>query len=232
MLTCPIFLLGSCDLPAETALDLTTNATDIQEEIIPSSISIVYERHEDISDEKSRNVSIKYPQVSGLKNIGFMKELNEELSPPYFEGDEDNGLTLEVRSEYAIIGDNILSFRFNRFCYRVDAVHPSSDMWALTVNTETGEHLDLSDIVLVDENFRELFLSGLFVSDRFSHEDILELERLDGLYNRIYDFYLTEKALGVIVGTSHAAGDYLTFEISYTDIGDLLHSNFKFLIGL
>ena len=103
-------------------------------------------------------------------------------------------------------------------------------MWAVTVDIETGEYLGLEDVVEVDEPFRELFLGGQFAPDRFSLDELPE--SLDTLYDRIYDFYLTEDSLGVITGASRAAGSYLTFEIPYTDIGDLLQDSFKYLIAV
>jgi len=135
---------------------------------------------------------------------------------------------MEKWSEYILIGDKILSFRNYTYHAIAESQTRYSDMNALTVDLETEEYLTLGDIVILDERFRNMFLNGRFTSDKFSYHEILELGSLEYLYDFIYNFYLTEKNLGVIVSTYNIAGGYLTLEIPYADIDHLLQTKYKF----
>ena len=227
-----LWLLISCDLSVEIPTSFSSAVTEKPEETASPSINVVFEYFEDISTDHLRNISIKYPQVSGLENVDFQTELNEKLKMPYYsEYDDNNRLTMEIWSEYACFGGSVFSFQFHMFYHHLDAAHPFSNMWAVNVNLETGEYLDLSDIGRVEENIKELILSGQFVSDRFSYYEPIDLERIDGLSESVCGFYLTDETLGIISSVSHAAGDYWTLEIPYAAIGDLLDNDFKLLIG-
>ena len=183
----------------------------------PSSPRVDSMRFEDISEERNKDISIVYPQVSGLLNIDFQNELNERLSPPYFEFYLDDETMNHVWYEYSIISDIMFSFRFYMVRYSDGMNRPYPSMWAVNVNVETEEYPAFSGVVRIDDDFKALFLNGIFVSGRFPEDEDLPDSR-ERLYERIYDFYLTEDSFGVITGVCRTAGGYLTFEAKYSDV--------------
>ena len=122
-----ILLSASCALVPDGVYQEPTNsavmsemegiADDSSQDKSSSYVNVAFAYYEDVSEDRERHVTIEYPQVFNLSNADFQKELNEKLSPPYYDGDEDDGLTLEMRSDYSFVGDRILSFRFYRFVH-------------------------------------------------------------------------------------------------------------------
>jgi len=199
----------------------------VQEPPALSFVSVITEYYEDISDKTGRDVTIRYPQLQGLKNIELQNEINEKLRPPHYEGDDDvHGMLLEAGFRYSLIDDRILSVRFYRFTqYDRKTTRPFSSMNTLNVDLKTGEYLELSDIVETDDRLKTLVETGGFAPTRFERfEDIAEK---DNLYGRIYSFYLTEDSLGVVAAQCAAAGGYVELEIPYAEIEELLSAEYR-----
>lgn len=195
-------------------------------------ISLVLEGYRRINEDTQTNVKVEYIQISRLNNPAVQTKINEILKNNVFDRvteDTSKGLEYEVFSSAYIVG-KMLSVSERSSFYQTDAVHPWQNMNAYAFNYVTGEVVTLSDIIAIDYRLKVKMLAGKFKCDRFSHEECIEWGTYDELYDAMMDdyltggrqsFYFTDYNLGFVLGTSHAGGDYWTFEIPFSDIEEL-----------
>lgn len=193
------------------------------------AISVInkgYSRHD---DKSGANIRVDYVQINDLFNRDRQCVMNEKLKK-YALSDwnvkAERDLELTIKQSPAIYQD-FLSVREWTDYYEMGAAHPWTALSAITLDLKTGGELSLTDVIAVDERIKEKIFAGDFKNGKFTHEECIQFEFYDNLWNVMQgnsqnSFYLTEYSIGFILELPHVMGDYMTFEIPYEDLKEWL----------
>lgn len=173
------------------------------------------------NERTNGRIIIEYPLVSQYSD-GMTKELNNKINENirkafFLDSSEENLNSVclsncDIKRNYKITNknENILSMRINEYNYSYNANHPNSYETGLTINLNTGEPLELKDIIKGETPIAELLRTGNFKCKwTWEGEDDSEyIDRMTEVYlkcgqkvndfNRI-NFYITENGLGLIM---------------------------------
>lgn len=213
-----------------------TKTPDISNDIMYKVTELTYEKN----DTKIK-CNIKYPKVSGISDSKKQEEINNTLKDgalkvfKYYDN-SDGLLELNISYKIVLMDKNILSIQYSGIGYVSTAAHPNNLFYTTNINIKTGNRLRLNDIINIDKDFAEKFMSGKFKAldpqkneaiKHLSAETIFdyfkEADSLDNTgSNKQSDAfsYLTPDSLGISISVSHSTGDHAEFEIKYKDIKD------------
>lgn len=195
------------------------------------------------------NISIEYLQIDGLLDTEKQQRINQILYERVldFQGayecnpddlyDLSGLMEYDVDAEYTAYG-SILSVRYSLSFWHTIAAHPSTYLYTMVIDVRTGEALILSDLLILNDAFEEMFNE-----DKIALTRVVEVptEIYENFYAELHDsiiagyssksgFYLTTNTIGFVFDVPHAVGDYWTFEIAYDDISDFLNPDVQGLI--
>lgn len=191
-------------------------------------ISMVRKDYSRLDGEDETDIFVGCAQINLFPNPRLQMAMNRRIREDAlgeWDVEREENIDLSILQAPAIYRD-FLSIRTWRDVYLKESTHARYSLSAVTFNMETGEELELTDIITIDDALRERILDGAFENARFTHEQCLEY----GIYDKLWDvliekeaylkpnFYLNENGgLGVIMDFNHQMGDYLTFEASWKD---------------
>ncbi|MCP8967774.1 DUF4163 domain-containing protein [Ectobacillus ponti] len=175
------------------------------------------------------NVTIHYPQVTGLEDYQKQLHINSTLQQDalqlegYYEP-VDQSLALDANYEVKR-KDHLLSVVYTGLGYVKGAAHPNHLLLTTNVDMNNGVRLRLPDIVRLDEGFVKLLKQKAKGPDGILQEmpDAELLQRLqmaDVPESRDCSTfsYFTKTSLIISFGVAHVLGDHAEFGISYKDI--------------
>ncbi|HEX9061681.1 MAG TPA: hypothetical protein VF941_15980 [Clostridia bacterium] len=209
---------------------------NISNDIMYKVTELTYEKN----DTKIK-CNIKYLKVSDLSDVKRQEQINnilkdEALKVFRYYDNSDGILELNISYKIVLMDKDILSIQYSGIGYVSTAAHPNNLFYTTNINMRTGNKLRLNDIINIDKDFAEKFISGKFKAlephkneaiKHLSIETILayfkEADSLDNTgSNKQSDVfsYLTPDSLGISISISHSTGDHAEFEIKYKDIKD------------
>lgn len=202
-------------------------------QISEPSVSLVRLDGRRQDETNGADIYVGYVQLSRLPSEEIRAELNDKLKEFAFSDwdvETEKGIELNIL-EIPSVYKKYLSVQKVMNCYLQGAAHPWQDFSALTFDLTTGKKAALTDIVNVDDRLRDKIYAGDFKADRATHEQCVEAGLYGELWNSIlestensrsyHNFYLTERTLGFVLGVPHSIGDYITFEIPFSELTGL-----------
>ncbi|ROR23416.1 uncharacterized protein DUF4163 [Mobilisporobacter senegalensis] len=202
-----------------------------------------YEIIEGTYEEKE--VKIKYPQVSNLKNNSKQNEINELIKERAlkvlndYEGYTDK-LTLDIAYDIKYKDAGLLSVAFMGVGYVEGGAHPSNIFYTANIDMKDGKILKLSDVFKINEKFIQKLKKGKYVPyesdlkleneiianelNMYSNDNLISyLKKADEVKNNeLYAFsYFTKDSLGVSINVPYAIGDHMELEIKYKELDGL-----------
>lgn len=144
------------------------------------------------------NVNVKYPQVEGLPNRDVQGNINEQIRVLVQRLMDRQGYNrsdlAEMVGQYKIgINEHdVLSLYLENYSIFEMAAHGLTLADSLTVNLQTGQSYQLSDLFKINSSYR------LIISDRIKEEVKKRDIPLINPFNRINDdqqFYLTDNGM-------------------------------------
>lgn len=204
---------------------------------------------------KEKNVKIYYPQIIGLGDESKEKAINELIEKgalAYVSNGVDEKLTAEIGCEISLTDNEFLSIKYSGVEYYAGAVHPNNVFYTTNIDVKNNRILKLDDIVVINQNLVDAFISGKYVPYVLTDDPKLEKEREAAIIeyiNKLDDkdllerlkkadykdkmgtipltsTYLTKDAIGVSINVPHVMGDHVEYEINYDNIKSILN---KFL---
>jgi len=199
--------------------------------------------YEYVDDDTSTYIHIDYLHIAGHPDKEIERSLNQMLSdmagitdPPMTE----EGLSLDVQYSYEILAERYLSVGYSVLYDQIAAAHPWRSLDCLTVDLQTGQVIELADVMALDERLMQKLVNREFDQSIDGGSAIVGLEEgaLDiysgeGFYYEICRngiFYLNSTSIGFVVGVSHADGDYWVLSFPYDSVKELLNPWFIELI--
>ncbi|WP_127529794.1 polysaccharide deacetylase family protein [Paenibacillus kobensis] len=124
------------------------------------------------ADYTSGNMSIKYPQITGLDDAGRQNKINELIrneslkvlhyyTDPGNQGIPDN-LDLDITYQIALKDANRLSIQYAGLGDVAGAAHPNNLFYTTNIDLANGTKLRLNDVVVIDEHFIDKLWNGQF----------------------------------------------------------------------
>ena len=111
------------------------------------------------------NLTIHYPQLSGMKNKTIEKQTNEllEIEVQQFVNQyEDDEATLDM--EYTVMDtQDTLSVVYTGYYSVEGGMYPSHLLFTTNINLYSGEKIGLSDIVTIDDHFIKRFKAAPYI---------------------------------------------------------------------
>lgn len=204
-------------------------------------ISIITRSYSRFDSEQGTDIKIDYIQLSNYHDPQLQRDLNDLFKEYAYLACAHLGWPPDVDSRYSlqivqtpVIYENYLSVITWTDC-SISKFHPWCSLIGLVIDIKTGERVELKNHMVIDERIKDKIYAGDFKNDRFSHEECLDMQLYDQLYDSIlYDidrsgnFYLTERGIVFVIGVSHIMGDYMTFEVSYDDLDELWITGMNF----
>ena len=162
---------------------------------------------------------IEFPQLVGMEDrLDLRNRINDLIfnrAVTYFvENNTNDGLNVVNGYEIMFQNKNYLSIKFTGEL-SVGIYNPNNICFCLNIDMQTGELLKFVDIMKIEEfkglvDKKEFKLKSTF-KDEFGSPDILSQKEMiaqylespfnNGDYEHIYDFYITENMVGVIIST-------------------------------
>ncbi len=195
-------------------------------------VALTEERYQRSDPGAEADISIEYVQISRLHDPMAQEAANERLRREAFsdwQPDKEEGIALAI-VQTPVLFRNYLSVTTWTSCDISGVGHPWCSLDSLVIDLNTGDLVELGDLLEVDDGrrIREMIGQGAFKNDRFSHEECLNMEWYDrlgdsivGEEDRTGGFYLTEDGMVFLIDVSHVEGDYLIFEIGYDELEGL-----------
>ncbi|WP_018751031.1 hypothetical protein [Paenibacillus sanguinis] len=225
-----IIILTSCG----TVQAFMANST------LPGPDQFKYELGVKKMNYSSRGTNVFYPQFTTVHDLEFMKKMNEivkeDITKLYNEIDPN----LHLEMDYVITQfmDSIISIQYSGLMYGEEMPYPTNLFYTTNINTDTGEKVNLQDIVKIDQKFVSLLKNGhyIYVSDEsneeieayvrelftsYSDEELISyLNQADRAYDSnplgIFSYY--SQTVGLSLQVPHALGDYVEIEIKLSDL--------------
>lgn len=183
------------------------------------------------------NISIKYPQITGLTDQSKQEALNKLIEQSAcrdldsLKKDAD-AVDYELTYDVTYNTPDVLSVAFNGYSSMEKAAHPSQFLYTVTLDVKNGKTVKLRNMVAISADFVSTLKSGVYTSTSYTMTDEYRAsikEVLDGLdtdtwLNQLqnadvvgYDesSYLTKDALAVSVSVPHVMGDHVEILLSY-----------------
>ena len=183
---------------------------------------------------------IEYVKLEGMSDLSAQQRINEELQMfatwPLVNAEETPIVT--AKAKYAVIGGKYISARSEVVTKYAETPYPVNELQSVVFDLETADFANQPDLFVASKAaLLHAFSSGKFLqvwpdTPLDGIVDIL-IEELSLTPGHGYEFYLTEKTLGIHLGQrQHAVGDYWAFEAPYGSIKDVLTPEFKELLKL
>lgn len=193
-------------------------------------LSLVSKRYHRLDIEADADITINYTQLSNFHNQKLLNDINEMLLDNALSDwriESEEGLKLNI-IQSSNIYQNYLSITKWTDCHIYNAQHPWCSFSSMVIDINTGNILNLEELMIIDETIKDKIYSGYFINNRFSHEECLEMHVYAQLCSSILEhpyasnnFFLRDEGVSFIIDVPHVMGDYLIFYISIEDLGEL-----------
>lgn len=239
--------------------------SNLNGEEIESNISI--NNNNEVDEKKSKieiitnkysyndeNIYILYPSISGLdreKDENSINELikYEAMSYIYPLEDIGEGLFYSLDFEVKYQSDSLISIAYYGSTFSEGASYPIDVFFTTNIDLTSGKKLSLSDLVLIDDSFVELYLSKIceesedelsmyayqYIQQSYSQDELESgFKQADSTYGKSrYIFsYFTGDSIGISWEVPHAVGDHVETEISFDKLTDKLNDIIKREVSL
>lgn len=218
----------------ETPNSATTTTSSLNAETKKQPYSITTETF--VQD----NIKIQYPQIKGLGDDSKEKTINDLIKKDVLNSqveapikayrDESNPnvkLTLDLKYQVTMNTAELLSVVYTGYSNIEGSVHPTEDIYALTIDLKNATKLKLSDFTTLDINLAKKIKQSTAVTNGAVENGmdknilITAIQSIDdqmlikGLQDQwAYNtFYITPNSLVVSVEVIHAIGDYALVEL-------------------
>lgn len=229
------------DKKFDSLIDENTSSIDIQ-----ATSDYVEPGYKVESNKYSyKNINVIYPSIEGLESSDNQKIINELLKDEalsFVTIMEDSKDVLNYELGYSVVfqDKNFMSVIFTGYRYMDDAPYPVDVFYSTNVDLHNAKKIVLGDMVLIDENFINLYVQYLGVDkgdemNNFACEYLVNslstdnfkegLAKADMLYgSSIYVYsYFTETNIGLSWEVPHSVGDHVEIEIPI----EVLSNNIK-----
>ena len=216
----------------------TRDNTDMAEKTTYEITELNYSEYD---NTVNKDVSIVYPQVNGLPDKSIeeiicvnLKETAMDMLKSY---SELNDMKIEVTYSVTFASDKILSVHFVSSAFHSTQAYPLIRSSSANFLLETGDKLEINDILLIDEEFIKSFHEIFYLSRDYSGEEEKDLilndirstfdiedianTRSDNFYTEICSF-LTKDSVVISIEIRYASGSYALFEANYSDLAKFL----------
>jgi len=202
---------------------------------------------EHLTEQSYENrISFKYPQLNYgstelcevnelIKN--FVNEILDNLCAGSFDvtvnenhekwqWDNDAYTVIAIVSDYEIMfkDDKFLSIVFEGFLNAKSAAHPTSFIYTLNIDLQTGKPIKLFDIYDINHEFIELYRIGVENSsyeqeikeylNKYDDDELISFfSNSESLYNGVWS-YFTDNELRISFAVPHAIGDYVVIGVA------------------
>lgn len=192
-----------------------------------SCVRMGYTRYDEVN---RADIQVEYIQLSRFLEENFKEELNAKLKQYAFSQwrvELEQGIELNI-IQIPFVYKNYLSVQKQEDFYQEGSAHPWQNLSAVTFDLKTGQEVSLTEFVQVDDNLKAKIEDGLFICNKLTHEECIEMGFYDTLWNSILEscktpylsnnFYLKDGKFGFILDVPHSMGDYITFEIDLDNL--------------
>lgn len=192
-----------------------------------SCVQMEYKRYDEVN---KADIQVKYVQLSRFLEENLKAELNAKLKKYAFSQwimESEQGIELNI-IQIPFVYKNYLSVQRQEDFYLDGAAHSWQNLSAVIFDLKTGQEVSLTEFIQVDDNLKAKMKDGLFICNKLTHEECIEMGIYDTLWNSILqsyktaeslnDFYLKDGKFGFILKVPHSVGNYLTFEIALDKI--------------
>jgi len=198
-----------------------------------SEIEVLENIFEEIDSTIAKNISINYPQISGLidadKQIRINNLIKKSALEPYYyyleRESNDNSFdfvntSLFVRYEIILTNERIFSVRFKGDIYTKGGAHGTSLGYAVNIDLKTGQRINVNE--LFQESFIEKITQNIFDGDiADDYIDFIEnamISQRDDFVDSYNNFYFTEDNFYIIVIIPDAQSTRWSFSSSHEDL--------------
>lgn len=173
------------------------------------------------TNQQECDINIEYPIVSRLPNDTVQTQINSIIHGRMVSVMPEKGLSWQGTYSIQRIDENVLSISHGVNRYLRGTPYPVRELRGVTFDMATGMPVELKDIVVVDDEFVAEVMQGEFkaVSPKVREGIRITPDRLMS-DSAGKNFYLTNDKMVIIVDVNHAMGDYVSFEVPYSDIAD------------
>jgi hypothetical protein len=238
------FILGGCALRPGTTPAPSASVTPEVSASPPSDSPVVISPAADEPgfslEEKtyaSGNISIKYPQITGMTDTAKQDRLNKLIYRSASRDSDDikqeaGAVDYELTYTVTLNTPELISVAFSGYSSTEGAAHPSQFLYTVTLDVKNEKVLKLRDMVTLNQAFVEVLKSAAYSSMSFDMTDenrtaiktLLDGYDADSWLNDLQNAddtgyatcsYLTKDALAVSVSVPHVMGDHVELLVSY-----------------
>jgi hypothetical protein len=115
---------------------------------------------------KFKNVTIYYPQITGLSGSNNLNTINTLIKNDAFScisGSIDNNLSLQINYNVTLSNSNLLSVKYTGQYYVNGTNHPTHLFYTTNIDIKNGTKLKLSDLVTVNKSLADNFKEGTYI---------------------------------------------------------------------
>ena len=230
-------------IPAAEHTKPTQNEEIIEESeyILPNlSYMVDTEIFENIDEDKEIDITIEYPQISGMEDEKKQKRINELLKEsamgPYYDFLNDGGFMDSTGwpVEYTVVyaTEDIFSVTFDGYIYAKGNAHGTNLLYATNIDLDTGERITTNELFNV--SFRGKLRMEIFdlsvLGEKITKEDMsatanemLEetiVNRREEFVDSHDNFYFGVDKFYIILPVM---SDHHSFEANYDDLRDVMN---------
>lgn len=220
--------------------------TDDDEKFIISNYSYSFEKYEVLDEDSNTNISITYPQISGMKDEELENQVNDllkERAISVYKDDLIEGLDLQVDASVKLINSTIVSVRYHGYGEYNSSQSIFDVMYATNINLLECKDIDFKEIFtdkIQSELRRDIFLySGAdkvkdgVVLEENSHEFgymKANEEIINKLFKEYYKnvdsekYYLNNNVLTLIVPISSGDSKFIELSADYQDLLEAINT--------
>ncbi|PJI10558.1 MULTISPECIES: hypothetical protein [Clostridium] len=178
-------------------------------------------------NNNGKNITIKYPQISGLSSAALQKCVNNLIKNRALEVlsrfSGNTKYTITVENNISLSTEKILSIKYTGLFSSPDTAYPTNLFYTSNINLTNCKELSLKSIVRLDKNFIDtLKNSGTIVNSSSESKELLASQKyilnnisIDTLNLKSSYFYLTNDSIGISIEVPHALGDHMEIEMTY-----------------
>jgi len=175
------------------------------------------------------NIHLNYPQIEGLANGLVQNKINAQIvgeANAFMEPMGDASHSVDSRYSIEFNKNSILSLTLHESHYRKPMAHPMHYLNGMTVNTTTGQVLQLGDLFKAKSDYQGRLTA--IINQQIIEKDLHLFKPFEGV-NPKQEFYLTTDGIVIYYQlyyyTPYVYG-FLKFNIPYGQVADIMQSGF------
>ena len=182
-----------------------------------------------VGEVNQENIHLKYPQIDRLVNRLVQDKINAQIigeANAFMEPMGDTNHSVDSRYSIEFNKNSILSLTLAESHYRKPMAHPMHYLNGMTVNTATGQVVQLGDLFKAKSDYQGRLTA--IINQQIVEKDLHLFKPFEGVKPK-QEFYLT--ADGIVIYyqlyyyTPYVSG-FLKFNIPYGQVADILQKDF------